>query len=81
MSEPQSLVGLPAQTAIVTSDGRLIVKQGEIITNGVIEAARNHGLMDELMKSAESVSTQGTIRPFTEYVEIGEEEPFGVHPE
>jgi hypothetical protein len=82
MSDLSPLVGMPARTTIVINDGRVLVKQGEIITQGVIAAAKRFGRMNELMMSANTDASQAmTIQPISEYVEIGEEEPLGIHPE
>ncbi|MHB0913527.1 MAG: hypothetical protein ACYC2Y_08780 [Armatimonadota bacterium] len=70
------LIGRASLSALTDSRGNLIVKEGEIITLGVIDAARAAGRLEDLRAQAGP-----RITPAGEYVEIGEENPTGVHPE
>lgn len=80
MSDADNIVGTPSGLNIETDDGRLLVRQGEIITFSVIEDARREGLLDQLLLAASMVQAPPDIEPAAEYVEIGDEEPEGVHP-
>lgn len=81
MSDLEPLIGTPSPIALFDDAGNLIVKQGEIITIGVIDRARNAGRLDDLMMAAVAAEAEPEIEIAGEYVEIGEEEPTGVHPE
>lgn len=79
MADLEPLIGKPSPIALFDDEGHLIVKQGEIITIGVIDSARDAGRLEDLMMAA-AAAAEKEIEPAGEYVEIGEEEPTGVHP-
>ncbi|GEM_PF-5061792 len=80
MSDYDDMVGTPSGLSIETDDGRLIVKEGEIITYSMIEDARREGLLEQLRTAAAMSQAPPDIVQAGEYVEIGVEEPEGVHP-
>ncbi|MGB9588386.1 MAG: hypothetical protein ACPL7O_09415 [Armatimonadota bacterium] len=82
MEEFAPLIGTPSKLTIYDQEGRIIVKEGEIITPAVISAARDSGRLDELRMAAAMASEEpGRIIEATEFEEIGIEEPRGIHPE
>lgn len=81
MADLGPLIGTPSKLTIVDGRGHIIVKEGEIITQGVINAARAADRLDDLRMSAAMAEAPSEIQPAPEYEEIGEEEPPGVHPE
>lgn len=80
MSDYEDIVGTPSGFSIETDDGRMIVKEGEIITFSAVEDARREGLLDKLRTAAAMVQAPPDIVTAPEYVEIGDEEPEHVHP-
>ena len=78
MSDLGPLIGTPSKITIYDDGGHIIVKEGEIITYGVIDRARDAGRLDDL-RMAESVPSD--IVTATEFEEIGVEDPEGVRPE
>ena len=80
MSDYEDIVGTPSGFAIETDDGRVIVNQGEIITFSAVEDARREGLLEEMRAAAAMSQAPPDIVTAPEYVEIGDEEPEGVHP-
>lgn len=81
MSDLGPLIGTPSRFTIFDDMGHMIVKEGEIITQGVIQAAAAAGRLDALrMSLAMECPCEGIVEA-PEYIEIGEEEPTGVHPE
>ncbi|MDI6828091.1 MAG: hypothetical protein QME62_06365 [Armatimonadota bacterium] len=81
MADLATMIGTPSRLTIYDDAGHIIVKEGEIITYGVIEAARAAGKLDDLRMSAAMAHQEPTIETAASYEEIGEEEPTGVHPE
>jgi len=82
MADLGNLIGTPSKLTILDDEGHIIVKEGEIITYGVISAARDAGRLDDLrMSAAMAAHEPSDIKPVSEYEEIGEEEPEHVHPE
>ncbi len=81
MSDLGPLIGTPSRLTIRDDHGHIIVKEGEIITQGVIESAQDAGKIDVLRMSATMAQAPEHIEPAGKYEEIGEEEPHGVHPE
>lgn len=81
MADMGPLIGTPSKLTITDDAGHIIVKEGEIITHGVIRRARVAGRLDDLRMSAAMAQAPTEIRAAPEYEEIGEEEPSGVHPE
>lgn len=81
MSDLGPLIGTPSKISLFDEQGNLIVKEGEIITIGVIDRARDAGRLDDLVLTSLAAEAEPEIEPAGEYVEIGEEEPTGVHPE
>ncbi len=80
MSDYEEIIGTPSGFAVETDDGRLIVSEGEIITLGALEDARREGLLEEMRAAAAMSQAPPDIVTAPEYVEIGDEEPEGVHP-
>lgn len=81
MGQLGPLVGTPSKLTLTDAEGNIIVKEGEIITSGVIDAARLAGRLPDLMLTANAAFMGETIEPAGKYIEIGEEDPTGVHPE
>jgi len=81
MSDLGPLIGTPSRLTIRDEHGHIIVKEGEIITQGVIERTQDAGKLDVLRISAGMAQAPRHIEPAGEYEEIGEEEPHGVRPE
>lgn len=81
MTHIVSLIGTPAKLTIIGDNGRIIIREGEIITPGVIRSATAAGRIQDLQMAAEMGHAPKHIEPVPEYEEIGEEEPVGVHPE
>lgn len=82
MEDMGALIGTPSKLTIMDDEGRIIVKEGEIITHGVISSARDAGRLDDLLMSlAMAERVPPDIRFASEYEEIGEEEPEGIRPE
>lgn len=82
MADLGLLIGFPSRLTIFDDEGNIIVKEGEIITYSVIDHARAAGRLDDLRMSAAMEANEDLdIEPASEYEEIGEEEPRGVHPE
>ncbi len=81
MNTYAALIGTPSKLTITDATGNIIVKEGEIITQGVILAVRDAGRMDDLRMSAQMAARTPEIIQVTEFQEIGQEDPTGVHPE
>jgi hypothetical protein len=81
MSDLGPLIGTPSKISLFDEQGNLIVKEGEIITIGVIDRASDAGRLDDLVLATLAAEAEPEIERAGEYVEIGEEEPTGVHPE
>lgn len=82
MADLGPLIGTPSKLTILDDEGRVIVKEGGVITYGVITRAKEAGRLDDLrMSAAMAAGEAAEIKPASEYEEIGEEEPEGAYPE
>jgi len=82
MAYSDQLVGLPSKFTIVDTEGNIVVKSGEIITVPVVERAAAIGKLNQLMAmQAEYADEDEIILAGPKYIEIGEEDPSGIHPE
>jgi hypothetical protein len=76
-----ALIGTPSRLTIRSSDGSIIVREGEIVTPGVISSALDAGRGDELRLAAKMAARSPKIRIAGEFEEMGVEEPTGIRPD
>lgn len=68
------LIGSESRFTIFDQDGHIIVKEGEIITYGVVWAARDAGKLDDLRIAAEESCEEQDLQPAFKWGEMSQEE-------